>query len=133
MNQTAEILSELQRRGVVIAVEGGTLCLKPKRALDDALLARVREHKPELIRVLSACPATCAPGCYEVEPGVWIHRPWDGCSTVEIEAGKPERRVRTTCWHCQGAKTCDCIACWNGGPGECVACKGSGTVLRWIQ
>jgi len=29
-----QILAELQRRGVIVAVEGDTLCLKPKRALD---------------------------------------------------------------------------------------------------
>ena len=26
---------------------------------------------------------TCAPTCYEVEPGKWIHQPWDGCKTWE--------------------------------------------------
>ena len=39
MSQAAEILTELQRRGVIVAVEGDTLCLKPRRALDDTLLA----------------------------------------------------------------------------------------------
>jgi len=39
----AEILGELQRRGVIVAVEGDILCLKPKLVVDDALLARIRE------------------------------------------------------------------------------------------
>jgi putative DNA primase/helicase len=41
------------------------------------------EHKPEIIRALSARPATCSTSCYEVEPGRWIHRPWDGCTSIE--------------------------------------------------
>ena len=45
MTDAAEVLTELERRGVSAAVEGDTLCLKPRRALDDALLARVRERQ----------------------------------------------------------------------------------------
>jgi hypothetical protein len=53
MNQSAvEILTELQRRGVIVAVEGDTLCLKPKRVLDDTLLARVRVAKPAILEAL---------------------------------------------------------------------------------
>jgi hypothetical protein len=50
----AAILRELERRGVLVTADGDALVLKPKRALDDALLARVREHKPEIIRAVSA-------------------------------------------------------------------------------
>jgi hypothetical protein len=62
MNQSAvlapgktavEILTELQRRGVIVAVEGDTLCLKPKRALDDTLLARVRREGMRVQRLLA--------------------------------------------------------------------------------
>jgi hypothetical protein len=27
-------------------------------------------------------PATCATTCYEIEPGRWVHRPWDGCKAL---------------------------------------------------
>jgi TubC N-terminal docking domain len=80
-----EILGELQRRGVSVTADGDALVLKPRRAIDGELLARVREHKPEIIRALSAHPATCSPTCYEVEPGTWLHRPWEGCATASVK------------------------------------------------
>lgn len=82
-NAAAELLSELQRRGVSVRAEGCALKLKPAKALDAALLEPVREAKPEILRILSNRPPTCAETCYEVEPGRWIHHPWDGCVTWE--------------------------------------------------
>lgn len=84
----AEILGELQRRGVAVTVDGDTLCLSPKRAIDDALVARVREAKPAILATLRKFPATCSPECYEVAPGVWVHRSWAGCSTSK-SVGRP--------------------------------------------
>lgn len=134
MTGAVEVLTELQRRGVRVAVEGDTLCLKPRRALDDALLARVREAKPAILDALRKRPATCSPNCYEVELGRWIHHPWVGCdTTTKSEGSERLRRVQDTCWHCHGEKRCDCIACWQAGPGACVTCKGSGQVWRWVQ
>lgn len=52
MTTAADVLTELQRRGVTVAVEGDTLCLRPKRVLDDGLLAQVRERKTEILREL---------------------------------------------------------------------------------
>jgi hypothetical protein len=43
--------------------------------VDAALLARVREAKPAILEALRNLPATCAPSCYEIEPGYWIHHP----------------------------------------------------------
>ena len=87
--QVSEILTELHRRGVVVAIEGDTLILKPRHALDDTLLARVREAKPAILEALRSRPATCSLDCYEVEPGVWIHHPWNGCTTIQPEADAP--------------------------------------------
>jgi hypothetical protein len=79
MSQAAEILTELQRRGVIVAVEGDTLCLKPGRALDDTLLARVREAKPAILEALRTGLAVCGSlhcaGCYDVGDGRKIHPP----------------------------------------------------------
>ena len=79
MSQAAEILTELQRRGVIIAVEGDTLCLKPRLALDDTLLARVREAKPAILEALrtglAACGSPHCAGCYDVGDGRKIHPP----------------------------------------------------------
>lgn len=69
----AEILGELERRGVSVAVEGETLCLKPKRALDDGLLARVRESKAEILRELTQ---QLSDGCPPLPRGVRLIR-WD--------------------------------------------------------
>jgi hypothetical protein len=129
----AEVLCELQRRGVTLTADGDTLCLKPRRALDDALLARVREAKRAILEALRSRPATCATSCYEIEPSRSIHHPWNGCTTIQPEASEPLQKVQKTCWHCHGGKRCDCMACWQAGPSECVACKGSGQVWRWIQ
>jgi hypothetical protein len=51
-NQATEILTELRRRGVLATADGGDICLKPKRALDDALRARIREAKPAILEAL---------------------------------------------------------------------------------
>lgn len=79
MSQAAEILIELQRRGVIIAVEGDTLCLKPKSALDDTLLARIREVKPAILEALTTdsavCGSTNCAGCYDVGDARKIHPP----------------------------------------------------------
>lgn len=126
MNQADEILTELERRGVFVAVDGDNLRLSPKCALDDALLARVREAKPAILEALRKC----SPDCYDVEPGVRIHRPHTGCTAIKAEAA-PQRKVAVPCWHCQGSKICSCIACYETG--ECVTCKGTGQVWRWVQ
>lgn len=136
MSQAIEILAELQRRGVIVAVEGDTLCLKPRRVLDNVLLARVREAKPAILETLRNRPATCSPDCYEVEPGRWIHHSWKGCTTVELVAESSGQQVPVGCWHCSGKITCSCSTCARVGlseSGKCVACKGTGQVLRWVQ
>ena len=86
MSAPVEILTELQRRGVSIAAEGDTLCLKPKRVLDEALLARIREAKPEILEALRSrflhtagsgaiCGSTECAGCYNVGDDRKIHPP----------------------------------------------------------
>jgi hypothetical protein len=130
MSAVAEILAELSRRGVVVRAEGETIRLKPRDSLDDHLMARVRAHKPEILAVLNGRPAGCSPTCYEIEPGKWIHHPWDGCKTCL--APKPEKRPQKTesvCWHCRGTGQCNCISCgryetnavWKAG--RCVPCE----------
>ncbi len=133
MSSALQIISELTRRGVVIRAEGETIRLKPRSRLDDVLLARVREAKPAILEALRGRPATCAASCYQVEPGRWIHHPWDGCTRGKAEAAGPQRQVQVECWHCRGSKACECTACWQAGPGGCVACKGRGQVWQWVQ
>jgi hypothetical protein len=137
MSAVVDILAALSSRGVAVRADGETLRLRPKAALDDGLLARVRAHKSDILAVLSSRPANCSVTCYEIEPGKWIHRPWDGCTTCHTpQPEKPPQKVESVCWHCKGAQTCPCITCWNPttcGPGDCAACKGAGKVWRWLQ
>jgi hypothetical protein len=110
MTQAAEILNELARRGVTARVEGTALHLKPKRALDEDLLARIKAHKAAVLAVLSHRPTTCSASCYEIEPGRWIHRPSDGCNTEP----RPQSLIsvpQAECRHCDGASECSCPAC----------------------
>ena len=85
MTEAVAILTELQRRGVIVTVEGDILCLKPRRALDDTLLARIREVKPAILEALrtglTACGSPHCAGCYDVGDGRKIHPPkcGEGC------------------------------------------------------
>lgn len=57
----------------------------------------------------------------------------DGDPRAEGTTGGVEVRREESCWHCHGTMRCNCSTCWRGGPGDCVACKGSGKVFQWIQ
>jgi len=96
MSAVADILAELSSRGVAVRADGETLRLKPKAALDDDLLARVQALKPDIMAVLLGRPATCAPSCYEIEAGKWIHRPWAGCRTP-VRSCEPYVPSRADC------------------------------------
>jgi hypothetical protein len=111
MTQVAEILTELRGRGVSVTVEGDILCLKPRGALDDALLARVRDSKPAILEVLRKLPSNSVALPTQIQP-------------------------TATCWHCGGSGECNCSACGVIKPstawaaGECVACKAKKTRLQ---
>lgn len=94
----------------------------------ERILTELRTHKPEIIRLLAARPPMCAEACYEIEPGRWIHHPWNGCKTIVPRPPKADQKAGQTCWHCAGKGVCDCISCgcyearmeWVAG--ECVPC-----------
>src|SRR5437667_87652 len=50
--QPTEVLLELSRRGVEIAVAGDHLRFRPKEAVSDELRAEIVEHKAELLQIL---------------------------------------------------------------------------------
>lgn len=128
-----QILESLRGLGVtVVAIGPDRLRLEPASKIPAEMVPRIREAKPAILEVLRNWPASCSTDCYELEPGIWIHRPWAGCATSKAESSEP-RKVTVTCWHCRGEKSCACIACWKAGPGECMACEGSGHVWRWVQ
>lgn len=131
-------------------------CPEKERILDG-----LREHKPEIIRALASRPATCSPSCYEIEPGRWIHHPWNGCRTPLPESAEPTvpthadcgcsgpvcRRCwlcvehcrclpKGICWHCGGEGRCACTACWKRSADEtaqCVVCEGTGKLPGRVQ
>lgn len=95
----------------------------------ERILTELRTHKPEIIRLLATRPATCAETCYEIEPGRWIHHPWDGCKTMVPRPPNAAQEAEQPCWHCAGKGACDCIKCgnyrarmeWAAGP--CLSCE----------
>ena len=52
MNAAHSIIAEITRRGIAVRVDGETLRLRPRLALDDDLVGRIKEHKAEIIRVV---------------------------------------------------------------------------------
>ena len=48
------ILSEIKGRGIAVRVDGETLRFRPRFALDDDLVGRIRDHKAEIIRAVVA-------------------------------------------------------------------------------
>lgn len=95
MRQASEVLTELQRRGVIVAVEGDTLCLKPRCAIDDTLLTQARESKSAILEVLRSRPATYSAQC------------WHCAGTGQCEC--------STCGVMKPSV--------NWGSGKCVACN----------
>lgn len=56
MSLAEALLDEMSERGVTARVDGETLLIRPREAIDGPLLARIKEHKPEIIRALAAIP-----------------------------------------------------------------------------
>jgi TubC N-terminal docking domain len=125
---TCELLDELRAIGVEVIPQGENLAIRPASKVPPELKERLRAHKAEVLAVLKARPATCAASCYEIEPGRWIHHPWDGCKTdPQAPAAKA---VERECWHCRGKGKCSCVAC-DSGP--CLPCGGTGRRFEWIH
>ncbi len=81
-------------RSVVDTIEkaGSPAPSKPSEPPNDSAQA----HAPDILAALSGRPATCALSCYEIEPGRWIHRPWDGCKTT-VPSREPYVPSRADC------------------------------------
>lgn len=131
MTRAVEILAELHSRGVAIQAEEEMLFLKPKIALDEELLGRIRERKREILAALAptAKPAECkhCEGRGECDcPACTLRRtekavPCLMCHPVERQAWLAATRPEG-CWHCGGSGKCGCIAC--DRPGVCTVCAG---------
>ena len=97
-------------------------CPEKERILDG-----LREHKPEIIRALASRPATCPPSCYEIEPGRWIHHPWNGCRTPLPESAEPTVPTHADCG-CSGPV---CRRCWLCAGTLPLPSEGDLLALRW--
>jgi hypothetical protein len=115
------ILEELKNIGVRVTPVGyDKIMIEPASIVSPELKERLRAHKAEVLAVLKARPATCAASCYEVEPGRWVHHPWDGCKTArELQ---PSAVQQSECHHCDGAGECSCPACTLRRTEEAVPC-----------
>jgi len=79
MSVAAQLLAGLQRRGVTIQAHDDKLRVSPKGSLTPAEQAAVREHKPELLRLLSQPPAASVDlteGLYEIRVAWWPDTLW---------------------------------------------------------
>ena len=99
------------------------------------------ESSPVVAEQAGTRPLTCSLTCYEIEPGRWVHHPWEGCRTPVLPAATQETiedrgqadyegPLSRPCWHCSGSAVCLCIGCaekvpW-GETGECTVCCGTG-------
>src|SRR5438309_5614763 len=127
-----EFLDSLRSLGVTVeAVGPDKLRLEPASKIPAEMIPRIREAKTAILEALRNRPATCCQDCYEVQLGVWIHRPHAGCITIRPEASAVQHRVVVPCWHCRGEKRCTCSSCWQSG--QWVTCKGTGQAWRWIE
>ena len=61
MKIAEEILDELARRGITVQVNGQTIRLSPRKALDEELLSCVKEHKSEIISAIAGSTAKTEP------------------------------------------------------------------------
>jgi hypothetical protein len=50
MSAIAQIFNEIERRGIIVRVDGENLRLAPKRALDPQLLRSISEHKSDVVK-----------------------------------------------------------------------------------
>ncbi|HLJ87430.1 MAG TPA: hypothetical protein VKZ53_11445, partial [Candidatus Angelobacter sp.] len=137
-----EIIETLTQLGVTVKVAGpDRLRIEPASRIPPELIPRIKEAKPDILRVLQGRPSSsldCGASCYEVthpETGkpAKIHRPWDGGCRARPEE-LTTRQVERECWHCAGAKKCRCVSCaLVDESGPCAACGGSGKTVAWVH
>jgi hypothetical protein len=122
---TLPVLEELRAIGVEVVPEGENLVICPASKVPPELKERLRAHKAEVLEALRSRPATCAPTCYEIGRGRWVHHPWDGCKTpVSPKTVNPARQAE--CKHSNGAGECSCPACnlrRVSEPAPCLMCE----------
>lgn len=108
MTGAQALLSEMIQRRISVDVDGQDLILRPKQALDDELLSRIRKHKSGILQALSTRPlGTCVPSCYEIGSGRWVHHAWGGCKTsIFSPLSNRSAKMEETCWHCRGQGRC---------------------------
>jgi hypothetical protein len=134
-----DLIHEANSFGVELSSDGTNLILSPGGKLPEELKELLREVKPELIAALRVRPETCEASCYEIEPGRWVHHPWNGCTTRPGKNDLTSQVVgvmaETACQHCSGAGKCGCVTCAFGLPvgqdGDCSICSRRG--IRGMQ
>jgi uncharacterized protein YbaR (Trm112 family) len=114
MRSVISLFTELRRRQIRLSVlPDGRLKVEPKGAATSEELALLKEHKPELLRLLatSLCPKCDGPLAVESGPG-WLHRwcpvapgHWDEWRGVPEPRGRKlmaEQIARGGCPDCGG-------------------------------
>lgn len=120
----AELLDDLNRLGIEVAVHGYRLRYRPRSAVTPKLVERLRAHKPELLALLGPAgppdAATVAPAVDHPEPVVsWPEAVrWEDC----IAPPEP-------CPDCGG------LVCWWNALGgrRCMACDPPFNAIRALE
>src|SRR5579883_2335497 len=116
METATEIIETLTQLGVTVKVAGpDRLRIEPASRIPPELIPRIKEAKPDILRVLQGRPS----------------------SSLDCRARPEElttRQVERECWHCAGAKKCRCVSCaLVDESGPCAACGGSGKTVAWVH
>jgi hypothetical protein len=123
--------------------------LETLRARRSELIALLRERPKQ---TLAPCGSPRCAGCYEVEPGKFLHPPRVGAAPVrtEVQRLSPEAQpaIGQPCAHCAGQGVCACPACNLRRVSDAVPCcmcepekrqvwlaatRPTGTSQVWVQ
>ena len=137
MTTAAELLTDIQARGIELQPHGAALRFRPRDKVTPALLARLQAHKPELLRLLAGCPQALQPlgaDGPQDEPGDgdatgWIERATAaGWELVRTDFADAEIHDLQPC------PVCGCLERWqdNGGGWHCEACSPR-TAGPWLR
>ena len=98
MSVAGELLAGLQLRGVTIQAHDDKIRVRPKGSLTPAEQAVVREHKPELLRLLRQPPADLTDGLYEIRVAWWPDTLWFVPADRDATGLVRERVARCRIW-----------------------------------
>ena len=109
--ETVAILNQLQSMGLILSVIDGTrIKVQPKAAITEAARTLIREHKAELVKILSSRQQPCKTkargyGCNACGCKTYMQVvAWKTTELPEYDPWRYEHRP-VVAWRCEGCKT----------------------------